>query len=168
MRIILFIAMLIFLVPFQGSSVNPSIFGIKPDFVLIAVYLYGTFNDSVKGGITGAYLGFSMDIASAGPVYFNVFSKAFTGYAAGVISRWIQNPGGLLHGIIIFIISILQGSGMLIAFSFLGTAHIPGDIIYIIIPQAVLDGIAGSIIYFIIIYIKERKHFKALSLKKYS
>jgi len=139
---------ILFLLAFQGSVLNPLVIhGIRPDLVLITVYLLGILKGDIQGGLIGASLGFIMDIVSAGPVYYNVFSKCFIGSLAGVIGRWIQNPGPVLHGGLIFGASLLQGAGALLILSFLGTAQLTQDLFYIAIPQAIFDGALGGIVY---------------------
>ncbi len=141
------------LLAFQGSILNPFVIGgIRPDFVLIAVYLFGLFHGDIKGGFIGAALGFIVDILSAGPVYYNIFSKFFIGYLGGIIGRWLQNPGYLLHAGLIFTVSLLQGTGIFLVLMFFGVARFPGDLVSIAIPQSILDGVLGGIAYLLITY----------------
>lgn len=157
MKIILWSLLLIFISAFQSSISNPiEAGGIRPDFILITVYFLGMYKGEVRGGLTGALLGFFLDITSAGPVYSNVFLKSFIGYLAGVIGRWVHNPGYLLHMVLIFLVSLIQGLIMILIFLFLGTAQIPGDVLYIALPQAVFDGILGGIIYSFISLIRNK------------
>lgn len=151
MRILAWIIFIILLLAFQGSLLNPlAITGIRPDFVLITVYLIGIFKGEIKGGLAGVALGFVMDTISAGPAYYNIFSKFFIGYLGGVIGRWIQNPGYLLHTGLIFAASLLQALAMFTALSFLGKARFPDDIVYIAFPQAIFDGTLGGVGYLLL------------------
>ena len=136
---------------------NPFVIGgIRPDFILITVYLFGIFNGDIKGGLTGAFLGFIVDTLSAGPVYYNIFSKFFTGYLSGLIGRWLQNPGYLIHAGLISIVSLAQGLGIFLVLTFLEKARFPGDILYIVIPQAVFDGVLGGMAYLLIVAYRKR------------
>ncbi len=156
MKIVLWFLLLIFIAAFQGSISNPiEAAGIRPDLILITVYFIGMFKGEVKGGLIGALLGFFLDIASAGPVYSNVFSKSFIGYLAGVIGRWVHNPGYFLHMGLIFLVSLIQGLIIFLIFLFLGTALFPGDILYVAIPQAILDGILGGVVFSLISAVKK-------------
>ena len=164
MRIILWSLFLTLLLAFQGSISNPiEAGGIRPDFILITVYFLGMFRGEVRGGLIGALLGFFLDVTSAGPVYSNIFSKSFIGYLAGVIGRWVHNPGYLLHMTMIFLVSLIQGLIIFLIFLFLGTARFPGDILYIAFPQAVLDGVLGGIIYSLISLVS-KKAFQTVKL----
>ena len=148
MKSLVWVLFILFLLAFQGSVLNPLVIhGIRPDLILITVYLLGILKGDIKGGLIGASLGFIMDILSAGPVYYNVFSKCFIGSLAGVIGRWIQNPGPVLHAGMIFAASLLQGIGALLILAFLGMARLPHDLFYIAIPQAIFDGALGGIVY---------------------
>ena len=130
---------------------NPLVLhGIRPDFMLIAVYFLGLVYGDVSGGIGGAVIGFIMDIISGGPVYYNIFTKFFSGYLAGVIERWVQHHGFMLHTGVLFLLSLAQSVIVLIAYIFLGTIQFPGDLFYIAIPQAVFDGIAGGVVYLLL------------------
>src|SRR4030066_1268947 len=156
MRIILWSLFLILITAFQGSISNPiEAGGIRPDLVLITVYFFGMFRGEIRGGLLGALLGFFLDVTSAGPVYSNIFSKSFMGYLAGIIGRWVHNPGYLLHMGLIFLVSLMQGLIIFLIFSFLGTARFPGDILYIAFPQAVFDGFIGAVVYSIISFRKK-------------
>ncbi len=151
-RIFLWVIFLALLEAFQGSIINPfAIRGIRPDFILITVYLFGIVKGDIKGGLLGAVLGFIVDITSVGPVYYNIFSKSFIGYLAGIIGRSIQNPGYLLHTGLIFTMSLLQSGGILLMHTFLGMAEFPGDIIHIAIPQAIFDGVLGGVAYLLLV-----------------
>ena len=148
MKSLVWVLFILFLLAFQGNVLNPLVIhGIRPDFILITVYLMGISKGDIKGGLIGASLGFIMDILSAGPVYYNVFSKCFIGSLAGVIGRWIQNPGPVLHAGLIFAASLVQGIGALLILAFLGMARLPHDLFYIAIPQAIFDGALGGIVY---------------------
>ena len=164
MRIILWSLFLTLITAFQGSISNPiEAGGIRPDFILITVYFLGIFRGEVRGGLIGALLGFFLDVTSAGPVYSNIFSKSFIGYLAGVTGRWVHNPGYLLHMTLIFLVSLIQGLIIFLIFLFLGTARFPGDILYIALPQAVLDGVLGGIIYSLISLVS-KKAFQTVKL----
>ncbi len=157
MRIFVWVITALLLLSFQGSILNPFVIrGIRPDFILIAVYLFGLFQGDIKGGFIGASLGFIMDIMSAESVYYNIFSKFFVGYLAGVIGRWLQNPGYLIHAGLIFAVSLLQSMGIFLLLTFLGIARFPGDIVYIALPQALLDGILGGTAYLLLTHRKRR------------
>ncbi len=154
MGIILIIISVIVILIVQG---NLSYLGLKPDIPLLGAYFFGLFYGTPTGILTGVTLGLGMDITSAMPVYFNIFSKSLAGYAASIMNKWIQNPGLILHGIIISSLSLLQGLCVMIIFSFMEIIRLPGDIIYILIPQALLDGLAGMIIYYAIVKAKKIK-----------
>ncbi|MCC7203127.1 MAG: rod shape-determining protein MreD [Nitrospirae bacterium] len=157
MRIILWPLFLIVVAAFQGSIANPiEAGGIRPDLILITVYFTGMFRGEVRGGLTGTLLGIFLDITSAAPVYSNVFLKSFIGYVAGVIGRWVHNPGYFLHTVIIFLISLIQGLTVFIIFLFLGTAQFPSDILYIALPQAVFDGVLGGVLYLLISFLSKQ------------
>jgi len=156
-RTILWSLFLILIAAFQGSVSNPiEAGGIRPDFILITVYFLGMFRGEARGGLVGALLGFFLDVTSAGPVYSNIFSKSFIGYLSGVIGRWVHNPGYLLHMTLIFLVSLIQGLIIFLIFLFLGTERFPGDILYIAIPQAFLDGLLGGIIYSLISLVSKK------------
>lgn len=151
MKIIFRALILILIASFQGSISNPiEAGGIRPDLVLITVYYLGVLRGDVMGGLTGAMLGFFLDVTSAGPVYSNIFIKTFIGYLAGVIGRWVHNPGYILHMVLIFLVSLIQGLIMTLIFLFLGTSQLTVDIFYITFPQAVFDGVIGGIIYWLV------------------
>jgi len=159
-RIVLWMVFIVLLVAFQGSLLNPFVtivdWEIRPDLILIAVYLFGLIKGDIRGGFLGALLGFIVDVISAGPVYFNVFSKSFAGYFAGVVSRWIQYPGVILQGSLISGVSLLQGLGIFFVHTITGMARFPGDLIYIVIPQALLDGLLGGALFWLLTFRRRR------------
>ncbi len=139
------------LIAFQGSVLNPfALHGIRPDFMLIAVYFLGLVYGDIFGGIGGAVIGFVMDIISGGPVYYNIFTKFFSGYLAGVIERWVKHHGFMLHTGVLFLLSLVQSVIVLITYTFLGTIQFPDDLFYVAIPQAVFDGLAGGVVYLLL------------------
>ena len=164
MRILVWFIFVALLAAFQGSIMNPVVVGgIRPDFILITVYYLGILKGEVRGGLIGAALGFLLDITSAGPVYSNIFSKSFAGYLAGTIGRWVHNPGALLHMVLIFIVSLVQGIVIFFILIFLGTVKFPGDLLYIAIPQAIFDGILGGAAYLLLSYRKKYTQHSTLN-----
>lgn len=151
MKLLIWFISITALIAFQGSVLNPFVLhGIRPDFMLIAVYFMGLVYGDVSGGIGGAVIGFIMDIISGGPVYYNIFTKFFSGYLAGVIERWVQHHGFMLHTGFLFILSLAQSVIILTAYIFLGTIQFPGDLFFIALPQAVFDGLTGGVVYLIL------------------
>lgn len=156
MKIFIWLISLIFLTVFQGSKLNPFVvMGITPDYILIAVYFFGAGYGDIKGGFFGAVTGFIMDVISAGPVYYNIFTKFFAGYLSGILERWVQNPGFLMHSGLLFMLSLIQSLIILTAYIILGTVQFPDDLFRIAIPQAVVDGLLGGIAY-LLIFRRER------------
>lgn len=151
MKLILWFISFTALIAFQGSVLNPFVLhGIRPDFILIAVYFMGLVYGGVSGGIGGAGIGFLMDIISGGPIYYNIFTKFFSGYLAGGIERWVQHHGFMLHTGVLFLLSLAQSVIILIAYIFLGTIQFPDDLFFIALPQAAFDGIAGGVVYLLL------------------
>jgi rod shape-determining protein MreD len=135
------------LLAFQGSSYNPlEIWGIKPDLLLLGIYCLGLLRGEVWGGLSGAGLGLLMDLFSAGPFYQNLVVLGIIGVFAGLLGHWLRHAGAFLHAWILFGVSLIQGTVIAVILSLIFDSSFWGDLLHIVLPQAVYDGVLGSLI----------------------
>jgi len=149
---------LLFLLVFQSSDVNVLEFrGVKPDLLLIVTYCVGLLYGERRGLLTGLSLGLLMDLASMGPFYQNMVTKGAVGLLSGFLGQWLRHAGPFLHLWMIFSVSLLQGMAVALSLHWIyGTSPLL-DLRVVVIPQALYDALAGSLILALFTLRRERE-----------
>ena len=135
-------------VPVQASLLNPlSLFGIRPDIILVLLYIIGLLTGPAEGALAGMALGLMQDISSAAPLGFVGVTRGLIGLCAGMLGRQvldIASPANimflsafcLLEGIVVSIfMQVFYGSGPYVSLFFTST-----------LPRAVYTGLFGTLV----------------------
>ncbi len=93
---------------------NISVYGIKPDFVLIMIILLSNYSGKIKGQLLGFSSGLVEDFLSLSPLGFNALIKMVIGYFGGATSGKI-----FLDPIVVPIIFVFIGTFLKSILSFL-------------------------------------------------
>lgn len=147
MKISAYTLLTLFLFSFQVtvlSSFNP--FGIQPDFCLVIACLIGFRSGPVHGLIVGFGLGFLQDFFSAGPFGLHTFTKAGVGFLAGILARNLSNREPHAAFVPVMACSGLSATVFLLWSRLgMGVGEMLYGFSYILLPQAVLDGLVAII-----------------------
>lgn len=149
---VLYVLGLVSTILLQTTLLNQAeIGGVKPDIALITVYLVGLFGGEVRGVMVGLALGYLTDLMSAGSWGVHLATKATLGLLAGRLGRTLLNVQAAVTGFIIALCSLFQGTVFLIVSLFTSDPeNLSGVLGYIVLPQAVYDGILGGVIFWFI------------------
>lgn len=141
-----YIMLFLLVIPVQASLLNPlSLFGIRPDFILVLLYVIGLLTGPTEGALAGMGLGLLQDISSASPLGFGGLTRGLFGLSAGFLGQQvldIASPANiiflsafcLLEGIVVSVfMQALYGSGPYISMFFTST-----------LPRAVYTGLLGT------------------------
>ncbi|MEW6409872.1 MAG: rod shape-determining protein MreD [Nitrospirota bacterium] len=132
MRFIILIVFSFFLISIQSTLLNRlGILEIKPDLTLIVTYFVGIYNrlmipysvdirnnrnislyfndPQVSGMVTGAIMGFLLDMVSGVIIGPNLISKSTIGFLSGKFSQNIFKIDAGINAILILILSIIDG-----------------------------------------------------------
>lgn len=148
MKQFLYAGLVVGLVPIQTTVLEHlSVAGVRPDLCLIAVSLIGFFGGLADGVMMGVLLGFEQDLFSAGDAWINLVTKAVIGLLAGVVGRYVARVTPVTVLPMVLGLSVFSG----IAFMFAGAGG--HDTLAaaraVLLPQVVLDTMAGMGLYWI-------------------
>lgn len=87
---------------------NISIYGIKPDYVLIMIILLSNYSGKIKGQLLGFSSGLVEDFLSLSPLGFNALINTIIGYFAGATSGKIFLDPIVVPVIFVFIGTLLK------------------------------------------------------------
>jgi rod shape-determining protein MreD len=141
-----YLPVLLLIVPLQTTAAHFfSFHGIKPDLGLIAVCLIGFRAGEIDGLVMGALTGLLLDFFSGGGLPANLLTKPIAGWAAGRVGKTVLNLKPLSSLAVLSGISLVSGFLVYLLLQlFSGGLHSTEAFLWIILPQAVYDGIAGS------------------------
>lgn len=132
---------------------------VKPDLGLVAVIFVGYLFGELEGMVVGGLLGLTMDIFSGGVLGTNLLVKMAVGGLSGLVGRiFLELRPGLVMGMF-FILSFAMGCLTYLIIT-LGAAHVGFGraLLWIILPQALYDSIAGMICLLLIPYRARMRH----------
>lgn len=150
MNVWMWICLIAGLVPIQSVLLPyASIWGVTPDLGLIVVCLAGILGGELQGLLVGLGLGLAMSLFSAADPVTGMVVKGAVGYAAGLAGRHVVYLSPVILALGILITSCLAG---LLTASLLKLNDLQ-DLWWatrtVVLPQAVLDAVVGSVIYWI-------------------
>jgi len=148
MRPRVYLGILLLILPFQASLLNPlSLAGIKPDLALVVVFIIGLLTGPAEAALAGMGIGLVQDIGSASLLGFSGFTRGLVGLAAGLLGTKVLDIGS--PTIVLFLAAISLAEGVLISL-FLqvtyGALPFFSMIAGRLLPQALLSGILGLVI----------------------
>jgi len=141
---------------FQYTRIN----GIKPDFSIMIIVAYAIMRGSAFGAFTGLGIGLLIDIMYARVIGINALSYMVTGYIIGQAHENVFKDSFIPPFIFNLIaIIILQHSFLLVSyfsndFPSAGSSYIY-MLLQVILPQALYNALAGSIVYRLIYKLDE-------------
>lgn len=144
----LYIPILTLIVPIQTTvSHSLSVQGTIMDLGLVLSCLIGIKAGKTHGLLMGALIGIQLDLFSGGPFGLNLVTKSLVGWGSGFIGKIfldLRMPGsfGIFSGI-----SLLSGILFYIFLQVLrGSVEFTPSFRWIILPQALYDGLGGAIL----------------------
>jgi rod shape-determining protein MreD len=140
---------LLLIVPAQTTfSDMISVYNVKPDFGLIAACLIGFRRGETEGLAMGFLIGFLMDAFSAGVAGTHLLSKPLAGWISGIAGKVFLDLKWLTAAGMLAVVSSLSGFLIYILLQiFSGEIHFISSVRSIIFPQAVYDGVLGTVIF---------------------
>ncbi len=149
-----YLILFLLVIPAQASLLTPlSLFGIRPDLILVLLYIIGILTGPAEGALAGMGLGLVQDISSASLIGLGGITRGLFGLCVGFLGEQvldIASPANiiflsvfcLLEGIVVTIfLQAIYGSGPYLSVLFMGT-----------LPRAVYTGLLGT---FVLRFIKD-------------
>lgn len=152
MKEALYVGLIFGLVPFQVTGLNyAAIAGIRPDLPLVAVFLMAFLSSEMEGLLIGVLLGSMQDLFSAGALWINLITKGAIGVLAALMGRHLASAAPLTVGALLFILSLMAGSAA-VAWMRVedGFAGVWITIQTVVVPEALLDAILGTALYWLL------------------
>jgi rod shape-determining protein MreD len=124
-----------------------SIYGIKPGFDLVFLYVMSITAGEMRGMVYGAIAGFIADCLSGGYPGLFLSGYALAGFSAGKAGKRLFNIGESANFVGIFALSIIQGVYTAVIMSTLIEGYdVIGTIWRLALPQACYNALAGSLL----------------------
>lgn len=124
-----------------------SLFGVKPDLLLVVVVAWGVGRGVEEGGVVGFISGFMEDILSSG-FYLHTFTKTAAGFVAGAIRGSLDVASNLLYAITTAAMTVLIYLLNMVAFYFFFGRALPSvlAIILVIMIASVYNGVLAFLV----------------------
>ncbi len=135
-------AALVALLVFQ--AITPALWGIKPNLILLLVFLHGLRFGETQGLIFGALSGLILDIYSGGIIGPHTLSKGVVGYGAAWFPGIFFREHRWIITICMVFLTLLDGAILKVvfnSFSPLGGPDIPS-----VLRQAVIVGLLWTVV----------------------
>lgn len=147
MRILIYLSLAVALPPLQMTLIEQvSLFGVKPEITLFAVYVVALVYGETDGAGLGALLGIVQDLLAGSSLGVHLVPLTVAGLASGLMGKAIVNltfsfaVGGL------FFVSLAQGLLRVLLFDgWAGTAYFLSTVWHLIVPVAVANCVVGAI-----------------------
>jgi len=132
----------------QASLGEPAtIYGIRPNLTLIAVYAFAVMGGEGRGILYGAIGGLVDDCLSGGMTGVFLSGYAITGFLAGRIGKRVFNVGEAANFTGIFVLSMIQGVYTAVMFNtFVEGYDLMGGIWRFALPSAACNAVVGTLI----------------------
>lgn len=146
----IFIILFFIAVAALQTALSPriAIFGVKPDFLLIVVVVWGITRGGREGGIVGLGAGFLEDILSAN-FYIHTLTKAIAGFFSSVIKRNFGMASGLVYIISVGIMTPISYILEIVAFYFFFGRQLPGaySLFSVIILSTIYNAVLTAVLF---------------------
>ncbi|MFZ5631798.1 MAG: rod shape-determining protein MreD [Bacillota bacterium] len=138
MRLYFLLAMLAVALFFQVTLLNFfTIFGVKPDLVLIIVVSNAFLRGSREGALVGFLAGFFVDLATGSYIGMNALSAMAVGYLVGMTESKLYKDGSLIVVFLVWMSSFTAQVLNYILLSLMEVYIVPGVALFkVIIPTA--------------------------------
>jgi rod shape-determining protein MreD len=143
-----YFAILLLIIPFQASLIEPmSLGGIKPDLALAVLYIVGLLTGPTEAALAGMAIGVVQDVGSASLIGFSGMTRGLEGLAAGLLGSRVLDFSSPV--IVLFLAAFSLVEGILIAL-FLQVTY--GDVPFLsmlgvsMLPQALYTSILGLLL----------------------
>jgi hypothetical protein len=150
MKVLFFALLIALLVPVQAILLPYlSVWDVKPDLGLVAVFLIGLLGGELEGLAVGLALGWIMSLFSAENLAYSMLTKGGIGFLSGLAGRQIAHmtPAVLVLGLLIA--SSVAGLAMASSLRLTEEQDLWWALRTIVLPQACFDAIVGGALYWL-------------------
>lgn len=154
---------ILFLVGFFGIILRDtifndlSIFGGKPDFILILTVFYAIFNGYKKGALIGVGLGLLEDLMMGRFIGVNMICKGLIGLIFGHLQKTLYKENFLMPLVCMFVASLINSLVYFVLCLFIGSNVYVTEMILSAIPDALYTMCFAPILYLIVYRMNKHK-----------
>ncbi len=124
--------------------------GVKPDLLLIFVFITGYLSGTGAGAGGGFFAGFIQDILLGGMFGINTFIKMIIGILSGFFSEQFYKRNYVLPPVLIFIMTIFKEFAVIFTAGNMAAGLMLGNYFKsVVLPEAIYNAILGLVIYFV-------------------
>jgi rod shape-determining protein MreD len=143
-----YLIVLLLLIPFQASLLNPlSLGGIKPDLALALLYIVGLLTGPAEATIAGIGVGLLQDIGSASLIGQMGLTRGLVGLAAGLLGKQVLDISSPTNSLFLALFSLLEGICITLFMQvYYGSVPFFSILTSRLLPQAIYTGILGVVL----------------------
>jgi len=143
-----YLIILLLLIPFQASLLDPlSLGGIKPDLALALLYIVGLLTSPAEAMIAGMGVGLLQDIGSASLIGLTGLTRGVVGLSAGLLGKQVLDIRSPTNSIFLALFSLLEGIFItLFVQVYYGSVPFFSILTGRLLPQAIYTGILGVVL----------------------
>ena len=143
-----YLIVLLLLIPFQASLLDPlSLGGIKPDLALALLYIVGLLTSPAEAMIAGMGVGLLQDIGSASLIGLTGLTRGLVGLSAGLLGKQVLDIRSPTNSIFLALFSLLEGICITLFMQvYYGSVPFFSILTGRLLPQAIYTGILGVVL----------------------
>jgi rod shape-determining protein MreD len=143
-----YLIVLLLLIPFQASLLNPlSLGGIKPDLALALLYIVGLLTGPAEAMIAGIGVGLLQDIGSASLIGLTGLTRGLVGLSAGLLGKQVLDISSPTNSLFLALFSLLEGICITLFMQvYYGSVPFFSILTGRLLPQAIYTGILGVVL----------------------
>jgi rod shape-determining protein MreD len=143
-----YLIVLLLLIPFQASLLDPlSLGGIKPDLALALLYIVGLLTGPAEATIAGIGVGLLQDIGSASLIGLTGLTRGLVGLSAGLLGKQVLDIRSPTNSIFLALFSLLEGICITLFMQvYYGSVPFFSILTGRLLPQAIYTGILGVVL----------------------
>jgi rod shape-determining protein MreD len=145
MKILLYFALVLFLVPVQTTLLpHISVWGVKPDLGLVIAAVIGLVAGELEGLLVGLVIGWVLSLYSAGDVWLSVMTTGGAGLSAGFLGRQVAQVTPTILSIGLLLFSLAGGFIAVISLKHATISEALWMVQAVVLPQACFDAALGA------------------------
>lgn len=125
-----------------------SVWGVRPDLVLVLVCVVGLHRGFWDGAVGGFLAGLLLDLAEGHLIGLGAATKAFAGAGAGLIGQTLFGTNALVPVLVVLSASVVEHTSYLLGTWAFGVYRPFAEGLFrVILPSAWLDALSGAILF---------------------
>lgn len=159
-RVALYVLLVLLIIVLQTTLLEYlTVFGVKPNLVIIFVVCSALLNGSPEGAITGIIMGLAIDMISGKLLGFNALLGMYSGIAVGSLNKRIYKENVLVIMVAAFLTTIIYEWFIFFSYTLFNQEKalmMLNPFTSVILPEAVYNSVISIVLYMLMRRINSR------------